>query len=442
MAPLTAWAASKAALVTIAESVDPVNDKSAALCGDADRTICAVRGIAEGDVLVTLREGAYLNGTTWLAELQRTAKEDADRLQQEIETTQPSPTVLTVLALLNEKSKGEASAFHGYLQQLPSRVAVPMTWTAESRALLKDTAASPIVDFELVQSLFQRYLSPLAASFSELWPASVASLTEFIWAYSVISSRAFAINDRQEPTLLPVIDMANHDPTDSNAIIQRTPEGNYTLSATRAIASDEAVTISYGELSNAQLLCRYGFVLPTTVPTDSILITSTAVRTVYAHVSAGGSVESALQELEKQAHATTTTDSPPTKRRKLFEPSPADSDDTLVFALHGNPAEAFGISDTLLSFVFANNLSAELLYDVLSVLLQHKDKQYSELLAELVKSDGSDEARGLVQALVTHERQVSRRVLVGIMTLEEDSDDEEEFNGDEEGENEEEDDEE
>lgn len=93
------------------------------------------------------------------------------------------------------------------------------------------------------------------------------------------SRRAFTIGDGHEPTLLPVIDMANHDADDPAALIEKTEAGEFQvrttlrvwlskglavltiiagrltqLVATRDITEGDAVTISYGDLSNAQVV--------------------------------------------------------------------------------------------------------------------------------------------------------------------------------------------
>ncbi|KAJ0388621.1 hypothetical protein ATCC90586_010889 [Pythium insidiosum] len=93
----------------------------------------------------------------------------------------------------------------------------------------------------------------------------------------------------------------------------------------------------------------------------------------------------------------------------------------MLFALNSNAAEDFGISDTLLSFVMANEMSTDVLHDVLTVLLQFKDKSYSQLLASAAASPADDQASALSRQLVTHERQITRRILLGIMTMEEES---------------------
>ncbi|KAJ0408011.1 hypothetical protein P43SY_000215 [Pythium insidiosum] len=440
MANLEKWIAAQRELVSVSADVDPTSDRSAAECGEGDRTIYARRAIADGTVLVKLDRGAYLNGSQWLSSLEdKVEPSDLQRLRDELSQRSPSATVMTALALLHEVSRGDKSHFHGYIQQLPQRIPLPMTWSESERAMLRSTAASPIVDFDLVRNVFKSFVSPLQRMFQTIWSAEECTLERFVWAYTVISSRAFSIDDLRDPTLLPVIDMANHDAEDPNAEIRRSEDGSFSLVATRAIAADEPVTISYGNLSNAQVSAcvGYGFVLPHSTPNDTILLQESDIRDVFSLLLGGASHDDALALLTRQTADTVTTteaeQSEPAddseapsaaKRRRLFvadtgarQPKASD----MLFALNSNAAEDFGISDTLLSFVMANELSTDVLHDVLTVLLQFKDKSYSQLLASAAASPADDQASALSRQLVTHERQITRRILLGIMTMEEES---------------------
>lgn len=101
------------------------------------------------------------------------------------------------------------------------------------------------MDAELVRNLYTNYAAPLAKKFPSLWPEAVSSLESFLWAYSIVSSRyvfcyimnqrlvlmlprrAFTLPGSSEPTLLPVIDMANHDVENPAAKIERAENGSY-----------------------------------------------------------------------------------------------------------------------------------------------------------------------------------------------------------------------
>jgi SET domain len=91
----------------------------------------------------------------------------------------------------------------------------------------------------------------------------------FAWAYSIVSSRAFAVADAaglQLACLVPVHDWMNHSPWARNCMValHDSVEGpEHVLLATQPIPPGTEVCNSYGAgKGNADLLARYGFVVP------------------------------------------------------------------------------------------------------------------------------------------------------------------------------------
>ncbi|RLN87052.1 hypothetical protein BBJ28_00019252 [Nothophytophthora sp. Chile5] len=458
MAPLTRWVAAHAATVEVAsDRVDPV--APAAAYGDGDRAIYARRELQPDAVLVTLHAGAQLNGSSWLA--RQLASEAGESLRDELTGMQLSATLRTTLALLAERALGEKSAFHGYIEQLPTTISLPLSWDVEHRSMLQHTTAyvpiasiaavecqpvtllgevdaclrgafalglgyyrAPIVDHKLVHDMYARFVAPLAKSFPTLWLSDDVTLERFLWAYSVVSSRAFTVADAQEPTLLPVIDMANHDAENPAAQIVKTEGGSFQVRASLLEVAD----IPSPPLS--QLLCRYGFVLPASISLDCIRITSSELTKAFAAFSQSDDEDDdATAEADEKDEEDEPVARPDgrgkgkakakAKRRKLRHPeSEADGDDALFFLLHGDAEREFGLGEALLSFVLTAQLPAERLYDVLARLLQEKDQQYSAVLASSAAASAELNA---IQQLSSHERQVCRRILLGLLSLEESS---------------------
>ncbi|CAH0518338.1 unnamed protein product [Peronospora belbahrii] len=161
--------------------------------------------------------------------------------------------------------------------------------------------------------------------------------------------------------------MANHKAENPAAHIVKTDSGSYQLVALRKVLKSESVTISYGDMSNSQLLCRYGFVLPTLMPSDSIHITSSELTDAFEACSW-------IRDEGKEKAA---------KRRKLADVK--NDDGSLFFLLNGNAEREFGLSDALLGFVKeASRLPAEQLYEVLAVILQDKEGQVVQQCACVV----------------------------------------------------------
>ncbi|KAG2769512.1 hypothetical protein PC116_g1522 [Phytophthora cactorum] len=413
---LLQWVATHKSSVTVARDlIDPVS--SVASYGEEDRSIVAKSEFQSGAELVTLNSGAFLNGSYWLDQYDG---DDKQKLQEKTNTLQLSGTVKTTVALLAELARGDKSDFHGYIQQLQTTISLPFSWAEKHRELLKYTTAFPILDDKLVLKLYEDYAVPLAKEFPTIWSTEVSTLKKFQWAYSMVSSRAFKVANAQEPTMLPVIDMANHSAENPAAYIVKTDSGSFQLIALRKVEKDEPVTISYGDLSNAQLLCRYGFVLPTLVSSDSIHITSSELTNAFKSFSQNSEdededVEDNIPHVGKGKGKAKAN---PAKRRKLAQPK--NDENALFFSLHGDAEQEFGLGDALLSFVMASNLPTEQLYDVLAAVLQEKDKRYSDLLAE--SSEDTSAEVNSIHLLCQHERQVCRRILLGLMSLEEGSD--------------------
>ena len=99
------------------------------------------------------------------------------------------------------------------------------------------------------------------------------SYEEFLWAFTVVSSRHVVFHEHkadEDPNLLlvlmPFVDMFNHSRSPNVAI---TPfidklggdKSFIQLHALKDIAADEHLTVSYGNLSNAHFIQKYGFTL-------------------------------------------------------------------------------------------------------------------------------------------------------------------------------------
>lgn len=135
LAPLQRWIAAAGALAEVAsDKIDPVGVREGEY-GAEDRSIVALAAVEAGEVLVTLRPGAFLSGSTWLARV------DDKALEQAVQTAQLSATALTALALLYEAGAGKASPFAGYIEQLPRDIPLPLSWSKASRELLKHTTS-------------------------------------------------------------------------------------------------------------------------------------------------------------------------------------------------------------------------------------------------------------------------------------------------------------
>lgn len=99
------------------------------------------------------------------------------------------------------------------------------------------------------------------------------SYEEFLWAFTIVSSRHVVFHGHkpeEDPNLLlilqPFFDMLNHSRNPNVGIVPFVDKFDgeksfLMLQALRDIGPNEQLTMSYGNLSNAHLLQKYGFTL-------------------------------------------------------------------------------------------------------------------------------------------------------------------------------------
>lgn len=83
----------------------------------------------------------------------------------------------------------------------------------------------------------------------------------FHWAMAMVKSRSHAFGSKRGYWLTPVLDLANHSPTNPNAVLVAGAEGELLLQATAPIARDEEILIDYQVYEDHMLLATYGFSL-------------------------------------------------------------------------------------------------------------------------------------------------------------------------------------
>ena len=172
-------------------------------------------------------------------------------------------TLILALFLLHERSKGVESFWYPYIQLLPPTYTTPLFHSEN-----------------YVETTSVYYLSEtMRHSMSEVWNlVSVKDLTleDFLWAYTVISSRAFKIAECGT-TLIPLVDLANHVSFAQEANLRTVginkETNRFVLKVTeKEIVDGEELCVKYNsELSNWQLLLYYGFSIENN-PFDSIIL--------------------------------------------------------------------------------------------------------------------------------------------------------------------------
>ena len=261
--------------------------------GGADPAVVAVAGpyglelrtartCAAGETLVALPRSAQLS-----AHLEA----DLDASARRLRAATPADVWSCRLgvSVLVELLRGPSSPFAEYVDSLPRAYSVPMFWTAPEVAAL---------DYPPLVTQVQKRGRLLAKLGTEGYSVAAAPVdtSSLGWAMAASSSRAFRLGPSETPTLLPLIDMCNHAAAPS-AVVVPAKDGAVVLKVGAAPLPEGAeVSLSYGALSNDDLLLDYGFILDDN-PNDTVQIAAGADLIDAACAVAGlATLESALGE--------------------------------------------------------------------------------------------------------------------------------------------------
>jgi hypothetical protein len=191
--------------------------------------------------------------------------------------------VLLAVHLLSEVLRPD-SWWRPFLNVLPSELHTLLFYSPAELDEMQCVGAGAC---EFMERLTE-YKSELAAIHKKLYrylarhfPSGAFTLERFSWAYATVLARAFHINVTDvyatslrgddpsavgaTPILVPFGDLINHG--NSNPPLQFAyeyddPSQSLVLNADRAYSAGEQVYISYGLMTNSDLLLNYGFVLP------------------------------------------------------------------------------------------------------------------------------------------------------------------------------------
>ncbi|UJR23556.1 hypothetical protein I4U23_026544 [Adineta vaga] len=161
-------------------------------------------------------------------------------------------TLILSLFLLHERSKGIQSHWYPYIQLLPQTFSTPL--------FHKEDYLEYTPVFYLSQTMHHSM-----SEVCDLINSKTFTLEDFLWAYTVIGSRAFKIPELGT-TLIPLADLANHVSfaQEANLVtkgIDKQTDRFILVTTEKKIVKGEEICIRYNELANWQLLLYYGFAI-------------------------------------------------------------------------------------------------------------------------------------------------------------------------------------
>ncbi|KAK9858441.1 hypothetical protein WJX84_008343 [Apatococcus fuscideae] len=237
------------------------------------RTLFAAGTIVPGQVLVKAPEHVLLS----------TASARRSGLKLDDKAQDLTPTQALAAHLLHEVAKGSKSKWSLYLRQLPRSYNTLCTFSLhEARQLQVAYAVETATAAADTSNNEWRRIKPFLAALG--LPHKFCSKPAWLWAISTLASRT--MHDPRDPagSLMPFGDLFNHTPpaaptepsfgpqppssTGQETVVNSSGDGYldlhdnvYRLYAHRGYTAGEEVFLSYGALSNLDLLEHYGFVL-------------------------------------------------------------------------------------------------------------------------------------------------------------------------------------
>ncbi|KAG0368055.1 hypothetical protein BC939DRAFT_507373 [Gamsiella multidivaricata] len=189
-----------------------------------------------------------------------------------------------LMCMVYEYCLGAESHWKPYFDILPTEFSTPMFWNKEEVEELKGTGIADKIGKEEAETLFTEKLWPLISANLQLFPQQNQDASAFLKIFhrmgSLIMAYAFhdtipgkdededmdEDNDDEEEeeekvnvSMVPMADMLNHKTGYNNARLFHEKD-RLRMVAIKSIKAGQQIYNTYGELCNADLLRKYGFV--------------------------------------------------------------------------------------------------------------------------------------------------------------------------------------
>jgi hypothetical protein len=184
--------------------------------------------------------------------------------------------IVLTLFLALERGRGESSKWATYINGLPARIPVPLSWSDSDLKYLEGTRLEHAVKQHrkalqqecevwaplLLAHIQQNKYKPVSAEAQTL--ARKALIPEMIsWSRSCVWSRAFSLflNQTKTIALVPLGDMFDHSPDARVEWLTDDTAATFSIRSYEAISEGSEVFNNYGAKCNEELLLGYAFVL-------------------------------------------------------------------------------------------------------------------------------------------------------------------------------------
>ncbi|KAF2116071.1 hypothetical protein BDV96DRAFT_645419 [Lophiotrema nucula] len=174
--------------------------------------------------------------------------------------------VLNYLVLIEQRLLGDGSRWAPYIKCLPSEgmLTTPLWYSEDDLACIMSTNL-PKAASERLAKLTGEWEQAQEVMTHLKWaePREKFSMTQFKWASTIFSSRAFVSTHLIQslptfPILFPVVDILNHSTT-SKVLWNFIPSEDFSLRVQECVEAGEQIYNNYAPKQNDELLMGYGF---------------------------------------------------------------------------------------------------------------------------------------------------------------------------------------
>eukprot|EP01105_Mastigella_eilhardi_P012890 TRINITY_DN2938_c0_g1_i3.p1 TRINITY_DN2938_c0_g1~~TRINITY_DN2938_c0_g1_i3.p1 ORF type:complete len:308 (+),score=59.56 TRINITY_DN2938_c0_g1_i3:398-1321(+) len=159
------------------------------------------------------------------------------------------------------------------MRVLPTDYNTPILWEEDEREFLHGTDLD--VGLADVHAAYEKNVAPMVSAFPDLFSRASDFRSFAVWG-SAMASRAFEADPTHSgPVMVPMADMLNHRTGCCNAHLEDDADGRdcgMSMILQKDVSRGDEIFNTYGDLSNAELLRRYGYVDPSPNPFDVVYI--------------------------------------------------------------------------------------------------------------------------------------------------------------------------
>ncbi|KAG0168983.1 hypothetical protein DFQ28_005287 [Apophysomyces sp. BC1034] len=173
--------------------------------------------------------------------------------------------IVMSLFLVHEKLAGDGSFYAPYLNVLPEKIMTPFFYNEDDMRYLENTNLATATG-ERKKAVFEAFQQVLGRLSNDIKREQI-TWDNFLWAYTVLTSRAFPYTlidpTHKEPSevLFPLVDSLNHKPNTKITWMRSGDDetGSLSFVSGQTFHAGEQMYNNYGPKSNEELLLGYGF---------------------------------------------------------------------------------------------------------------------------------------------------------------------------------------